>query len=86
MRPIGTRSTTSVPPVGTSCMPSEPSNSADTSVRTTVGLRDQVADTWTLLDHPREALDELEQIYVGSPKRPRSKNGGKPAAQTSAEA
>ncbi len=50
-----------------------------------VADRYQVDDTWALLDRTRDALDELEQVYVGRTKRPRSKNGGKPTAQTGAK-
>ena len=43
--------------------------------------RDQVDDTWGLLDRTRDSLDELERVYVGRKKRPRSTNGGKPGAK-----
>jgi WS/DGAT/MGAT family acyltransferase len=51
-----------------------------------VADRDQVDDAWGLLDRTRDALDELEYVYVGRAKRPRSKNGGKPAAKAATEA
>ena len=35
--------------------------------------RDQVDDTWVLLERTRVALDELEQVYVGRTKRPRAR-------------
>ncbi len=35
--------------------------------------RDQVDDTWVLLERTTEALDELEQVYVGRTKRPRAR-------------
>ena len=41
--------------------------------------RDQVDDTWGLLDRTREALDEFERVVVGRTKRARSKNGARRA-------